>query len=454
MQTVIVTISLVLVAACGERAIPAGADAEPAPRATWYQDVAPILATHCMACHQEGGIAPFPLTTYDDTYIVANQVVDAVEAGIMPPFSAEDGDDCAPTHGWKEDPRLSADERATLALWIEDGRARGEPATIEVPAPPTLGGITHSLTANPYVTSGYDDQFVCFLLDPETTVETWLSGWSVRPGNPAVVHHAVLSSLPADLMPLARNAIGVGNDFPCSAGAGAPGTSVIGAWAPGGQPFDGGDAAIALEAGGGLVLQIHYHPGGGVAEPDATTVDLRLTTTPPAAAFAVRSWGNAGAAPQLQPGPYDPTEGPAFTIPPGVGDAVETMRFTVPDGEPELAVLSAFPHMHYVGVGLSMWVNRASPAPGEPARECLVNVDRWNFDWQRQYLVDAPLAELPRVRPGDEIELRCRYDNRISNPFVQRALDEQGLSAPVTVELGESTIDEMCIGLLSVIEVP
>src|SRR4051812_41992854 len=37
----------------------------PAPRATWYQDVAPIVAKHCMGCHQEGGIGPMELTSYD-----------------------------------------------------------------------------------------------------------------------------------------------------------------------------------------------------------------------------------------------------------------------------------------------------------------------------------------------------------------------------------------------------
>lgn len=78
-------------------------------------------------------------------------------------------------------------------------------------------------------------------------------------------------------------------------------------------------------------------------------------------------------------------------------------------------------------------------------------MNQWNFDWQRQYSVDAPLAELPVVRANDVVEVRCRYNNTLANPFVQRALAEQGLSGPVTVNLGEETIDERCLALFAVI---
>ena len=31
---------------------------------TYYQDVAPILAQHCVSCHRADGGAPFPLDTF------------------------------------------------------------------------------------------------------------------------------------------------------------------------------------------------------------------------------------------------------------------------------------------------------------------------------------------------------------------------------------------------------
>ena len=452
MRNAILASLLTITVGCGTDAVPEGTDPDPIPRATWYQDVAPILADRCMSCHQEGGIAPFALTTYEEVVPLANMVKAAIDSGIMPPFSAEPSDDCSPTHGWKDDPRLSEAEKTTIANWIEDGMAAGDPAAVEIAPVAELAGKTHSLAPQPYVTTGVSDEFICFLLDPELATDAWLTGWHVRPGNPTVVHHAVLSSLPASFMPAAKAQVGVGNSFACSAAAGVPGSVIVGAWAPGGQPFDSGDIGIKLGAGDGLIMQIHYHPAGTVADPDATTVDLRITQTPPAAEYVLRGFGNVHSAPGLQPGPYDPPTGPMFQIPPNVADGVETMIQTVPLAATELKVLTAFPHMHFVGVGLSAWVHHARPQPGEPEKECLINVNRWNFDWQRQYSVDADVADLPSIRPGDRLELRCKYDNTLANPFVQRALADQGLDAPVTVNLGEDTTDEMCLALFAAID--
>jgi len=36
------------------------------PAGPGFEAVAPILSEHCIACHQENGIAPFPLTSYTD----------------------------------------------------------------------------------------------------------------------------------------------------------------------------------------------------------------------------------------------------------------------------------------------------------------------------------------------------------------------------------------------------
>jgi DNA-binding transcriptional LysR family regulator len=49
--------------------------------------------------------------------------------------------------------------------------------------------------------------------------------------------------------------------------------------------------------------------------------------------------------------------------------------------------------------------------------------------------------------------LRCHCDNSLGNPFVPRALADQGKDAPIfEVTLGEDTLDEMCrsaIGIMA-----
>ncbi len=457
MRLAIVAFSLATVAACAGDPDAAGPDAEPAPRATWYQDVAPIVAEHCMSCHRDGGIAPFSLTEYAEAKEYAAIMLFNVEHGIMPPWDAVDGDDCTPWFGWKDDPRLDDDELATLRAWVEDGAAAGE--LDDVPAPPTieLDGITHSVTpSTAYAVQPGADQFICFTLDPGLTETRYLDGVQLRPGNPTVVHHTVTWAVPPGAAQDALvAATGLGQPYACDAGAtSVEGAKLIHVWTPGNQPMQTpSDLAMQLDAGSVLVTQYHYHPHDGASdEPDASTLDLRLTTTRPDMLYAIGAWGNAFQAPQLLPGDDDPGGSPIFYIPAGESDHHERMRFTVDlQGSPlRFPLFAAYPHMHYVGVGLSVKITRANPGLGEPASECLVNVDRWDFDWQRTYQYDGDMADLPTVGDGDIVDVECSYDNSLDNPFVERALADQGLTSPIDVTLGEQTLDEMCLAIFGI----
>jgi len=427
-------------------------DPDPGPpppaKTTWYQDAGPIVAEHCMGCHHDGGIAPFSLESYDDAAIYAPQMLQAVESGQMPPWSANTAPDCAPTRAWKHDPRLTTDEVDVLRAWIDDGRIAGELAELTPGVEDHLTNVTHSLVpVEPFVTTGTTDQFQCFVLDPEIATDMYMTGWDVVPGNRSVVHHVVITTVDPTIVQAAHNADVVGKPLPCGA---IPMTSAISAWTPGQGPTEVPEGvAVLLPAGSGVLMQIHYHPAGNDNEPDATAVDLRLTPTPPDRLYALGGWGNVGAAPILLPDPDD-TAGVEFRIPAFKGAHTETMRFAIP-GDPSVRVpmFNMLPHEHYLGTRLEMRIHRSTPG-SEPADECLVNSD-WNFDWQRSYQYDVPIDELPTVGGGDEIEIKCTYDNTLSNPFVQRALAEQHLSAPIDVVLGEQTLDEMCLTLVGLI---
>jgi hypothetical protein len=116
-------------------------------------------------------------------------------------------------------------------------------------------------------------------------------------------------------------------------------------------------------------------------------------------------------------------------------------------------LFAAYPHMHYIGVELSVQVEHPLPGGGVDT-ECLVNVPSWNFDWQRTYQYDTPIADLPSIGNGDTIVVRCAYDNSLGNPFVRRALEEMGLQEPIDVRLGEESLDEMCLGIFGVVAEP
>ncbi|HWM85023.1 MAG TPA: hypothetical protein VNO33_04275, partial [Kofleriaceae bacterium] len=360
-------------------------------------------------------------------------------------------------YAWRDDPRPSADEQALLQEWADLGAPEGNAdQAAELPEVPDLDLADATHTVEPevgYATSGDSDEFICFVMDPSITQPSWITGLHMVPSLLEVAHHAVLTVVPpegqADLM----SKVGPDGYYDCFGGVTSPGSYFAGVWVPGSLPFETPEGVgIPLVADSLLVVQMHYHPAGKTHEPDATQVQLRVTEEQPEKQLLFTAVGNVEASPILLPGPND-DGGVEFRIPANMADHTETMRFPIPipASTERFPILSAFPHMHYVGVDLEVKILRANPAPGEPAEECLIKVPRWNFDWQRTYQYDSDLSELPTVGDGDEITIRCRYDNTLENPYVKRALDEANLEMPVNVTLGEETLDEMCLAAFGIV---
>jgi len=134
-------------------------------------------------------------------------------------------------------------------------------------------------------------------------------------------------------------------------------------------------------------------------------------------------------------------------IPKDVKKHTEHMRFTMGDTSAlgDVRIYSTNPHMHLVGTHIAGKIERPAARGGEPKHECLAN-GGWNFDWQRTYIYDAPLDELPSLAAGDTIDVTCHWNNTIQNPFVQRMLADSNLPPqPIDVLLGEETTNEMCL---------
>ncbi len=439
---------------------PEAPDAAQAPVAhvTWYQDVAPILSKHCMSCHQDGGIGPFPLTDADSAREHAGSALDKVDKGEMPPFDAREEADCTPRFSWVDDPRLSSAEKQTLHDWTTGGFALGTEQPIAKPPSTDLPGITKTLTpATSFVAQGDRDQFTCFILDPGATQLTWMTGLQVRPGNDKVVHHVVLSEVqPGPDLTALLAAHEVGQPFNCDQMA-TPSQFVISIWTPGNQPMQTpSDLAVPIMAGAKIVMQIHYHPAGTVNAPDTTNVDVRFSQTVPKKMYFITAIGNEAAAPNLLADPDD-VGAPQFVVPKNKADHVEHMRRTIPDlgGLTDVRFYSANPHMHLVGSHIAGKIERTAARNGEPQTECLAN-GGWNFDWQRTYIYDTALDNLPSVQAGDTIDVTCHWNNTIENPFVQRMLNDNRLPPqPVDISLGEQTTNEMCLEIFGLaINVP
>jgi hypothetical protein len=84
----------------------------PATPPSWKNDVQPLIATYCLACHGDGGIeqSQFDYTTYQGVYKNRAAMVTQVYQCQMPPPDAS-----LPA------PPLTADQRETIVAWLACG---------------------------------------------------------------------------------------------------------------------------------------------------------------------------------------------------------------------------------------------------------------------------------------------------------------------------------------------
>ena len=101
---------------------------------TFTKHIAPILQRSCQNCHHPQGVAPMPLTTYEEVRPWARAIKQRTgigpKAGVMPPWYIEKN---IGIQHYKDDPSLSEIEIATVAKWADTGAARGNPSDMPPP---------------------------------------------------------------------------------------------------------------------------------------------------------------------------------------------------------------------------------------------------------------------------------------------------------------------------------
>lgn len=418
---------------------------------TFHRDVEPILQQHCLKCHSDGQIGGFSLAHYDEAKPLSGLMVTMTGERRMPPFGAQETDECQPRFGWRDDPRLTEEEIAVFKAWADDGATEGDPAEAPPPFQLEESGLPNTDLELPapetIPVSGVDDKFVCVVYDPHLTEKKYLDGLNFVAGNSSVAHHALIFR--ADRASTMAESGGA-STYPCF---GAPAGDLLNGWAPGGVPLElPATVGMALDTSDVIVVQMHYHPRD-MDESDLSKLQLRFAKSKPSWAYLTALIGNAESASDgLLPDPDD-NGAPEFRIPAGAKQHREEMTFTVSPSDLPIAVpiLTVGNHMHYVGTDMKFSIERATTTGDEPADECMVQTPIWDFNWQRLYQFDTDIASLPKVKPGDTLRVRCTYDNTMENPFVMKSLAQQNLSAPQDVTLGETTLDEMCLAVVGIL---
>lgn len=340
-----------------------------------YSDtIAPLLEQKCVACHEEGGIAPFAMDSYEKVKMFAPMMREAIRTDRMPPWDVD------PHVGkFKNDQSLSSDQIKTLVHWIEAGAPRGD-------GPDRLAEARHVAPDWPL---GKPDLIVDI---PKFTVPAtgvvdyqypttpnplkegkWLKASTAKVSQRQAVHHILSGIIPEGQTRKGMEAWGgsVGGYTVGMESVVQP--KGVGSWIP---------------AGGDFAYQMHYTPFGKEvvsAEKiglyfykDGEKPDLIMRETPLVDQFI-----------------DIPANDPAHK---------EIAYFLFPK---DAILHTAVVHAHYRGTYSKLEIMYP-----DGKRETILNVPFYDFNWQRMYEFEKPI----NIPAGSKVIATYIYDNSKRNP--------------------------------------
>ena len=384
---------------------------------TFWGDVAPIFNDKCVKCHQAGGIGPFRLDSYEDAKTKAPAIIAQVENKLMPPFLVTHDGSCGQ---FDDSDTLSADQIAKIKSWASGEKAEGTKTTLTLPPVPHLENGTDYKTPSlmPVAEGGRlaeFDEYRCFPMPSTLDKDQFITGYEVTPGNPAIVHHAlvflvdpakvtqsgktnaeVMQALDAGMDANEANRVG----WPCFglAGQGVEVESLPVSWAPGQGVVRFPDKmGVPQRKTDQVIIQIHYnlvdpkHRG----EADSTTVRFSYADSVDRKLVFLLDDGLLETLGKMPPD----------VIPPKTAAAPYTWKKSSMELGlgmlPYVDLVGIMPHMHQRG-----HKNKFEIMGADGSAACQAKVENWNFGWQKFYFYKTP----PRLDSRSGIQVTCEYD--------------------------------------------
>jgi mono/diheme cytochrome c family protein len=409
----------------------ASASSPEAPVPTYAKDVAPILSRHCVSCHQSGEIASaIPLDSYAATQPRAESVKEAVVHGEMPPWPA----DPQKSLKFRNDPRLSDQEIATLVAWVTAGAPKGNDADLP-PAPAPKEGWSHPQGVPPdlvitlpmfHIPATGEIPYVKYLAKIPISEDKWIAAMQVRPGNRAIVHHMAITEValnegipPDQVETLTRIGREMGlpdgliKTHPAIADPVNPAMyDMLGVYTPG-TTFEmyPENSAKLLKSGKSMFLNcnIHYQTTGQ-PETDQSMIAFWFRSGPPEhQLLRVPAAGEtiiANDKELLTDTPGEKAEGTNVAIPPIPADAADYELIGVTAYAEPVTIYQLQPHAHLRGKDFKYVV--VFPDGRE---ETVLTVPKYEFHWQLAYQLDQPL----KLPAGSKLIVTAHYDNSPGN---------------------------------------
>jgi hypothetical protein len=319
------------------------------------------------------------------------------------------------------DRSLTEAEIATLVSWADNGAPEGKAED----APPPVAWVDGWQIGKPDVILEMQSEFQVpasgtieyqhYIIPTNFTEDVWVQAVEARPGNRAVLHHAVVFIRPANSKWLRE--FGPGGPYVPNrdwrVGV-TPHEEILDTYVPGAIPhkMPAGRAKL-IPKGSDLVFQMHYTANGKAAT-DRSRIGLIVAKEPPKERQFSMSVTNS-----------------RFLIPAGAPAHPVEARMIL---QHDTTIIGMSPHMHLRG--RSMEYRAVFP---DGRTQILLNVPRYDFNWQLfYYLTDEVTA--PK---GTRLEVSATFDNSPNNP--------SNPDPKAEVRWGDQSWQEMMVGFVDVV---
>ena len=414
---------------------------------TFAADVAPILYEECASCHRPGDIAPMALLTYREVRPWSRAIKDKVVSREMPPWHAAPGG--VPIRNARG---LTRDEIDTIAAWVDGGAPLGDPA--QLPPTPTFSDDEwHHPSGRPpdhvlpmpvemEIPAQGELPYITLYSEIPFEEDVFANAVEMLPSNRSVVHHLSvnITTLPegtvlvdgraydAQGARLTDEVLRAARDSDSNALGGA---AKLICFVPG-RGFEMFRPGVAKRVPAGRALQwsLHYNATGR-PETDRSRIGIWLSDAPVTHEMLSRTIGSPlpttpdRTLPVIVNGAEVPRR-EVPVIPPFADDWAITMQTDVTE---PITFYAISPHMHLRGKDMRfrlVWPDGRD--------EVLLDVPRYDFNWQTEFELVEPL----RIPAGSRLIVEGHYDNSPRNRYNPAPHRE--------VYWGEQSWDEMFEG--------
>jgi len=351
----------------------------------------------------------------------------------MPPFPA-----AGPIGKYQDDIRLTDEEIATIASWVDGGGLRGDaddaPTPLKWPAHTAQIEDPDLVIEFPSISSDPRNQDLWAVLYSGHVFEetTWIDSYELIASDPSLMHHARVHAIDNTFyIPEKLISYGPLSDLPQLGKNAAENSDAnsrinyLDVWTPGTGVMRRPGGTFRVRAGERIILRAHIAP---TPEIRTSNVSLALRLANGEVTTRISKTVLLHKDFEIQP-----------------GEDNYTYR-----GEREIRgagwLRSVWVHMHRRGKSVRLALRYKDGETKE-----ILRIPRWDFDWQRVYHLTTPIP----VPPGTKLEAIAVWDNSERNPdnpdpkalvkfgprtedemFVARTFISQDLKRPLLIEKG------------------